>query len=136
MILNLNNRKRSIIIGVAIVLALIPIVITVFELMTTDKDSVVFLENYPASIGLLAILYYVLLILLGIFWFTKQIISFFKLKSERSKAELQHLKSQVNPHFFFNILNNLYGWVERDPKKAQELILKLSDLMRYLSNLM
>ena len=131
MILNINKRKWSIIIGVAIVIALIPIVITVFELISTDKESVVFLENYPTSIVVLTLLYYALLIVLSVFWFTKQVVSFFKLKSEISKAELLHLKSQVNPHFFFNTLNNLYGLVERDPKKAQDLILKLSDLMRY-----
>lgn len=42
-----------------------------------------------------------------------------------------HLKSQVNPHFFFNTLNNLYGLVGQDTEKAQTLILKLSDMMRY-----
>ena len=131
MILNINKRKWRIIIGVAVVIALIPIVITVFELIATDKESVVFLENYPTSIGVLVLLYYALLLILGVFWFTKQLVSFYKLKSEASKAELQHLKSQVNPHFFFNTLNNLYGLVERDPKMAQDLILKLSDLMRY-----
>jgi len=131
MILNINRRKWSVIIGIAIVTALIPIVITVFELITTEKESVVFLENYPTSISVLVLLYYALLLILGVFWFTKQLVSFFKLKSEVSKAELQHLKSQVNPHFFFNTLNNLYGLVETDAKKAQELILKLSDMMRY-----
>jgi LytS/YehU family sensor histidine kinase len=45
--------------------------------------------------------------------------------------EMLHLKSQVNPHFFFNTLNNLYGLVAKNPKEAQALILKLSDLMRY-----
>jgi len=45
--------------------------------------------------------------------------------------ELVHLQSQVNPHFFFNMLNNLYGLVGTDAKKAQMLILKLSDMMRY-----
>ncbi len=44
---------------------------------------------------------------------------------------MMHLQSQVNPYFFFNILNSLYGWVDKDPKQAQALILKLSDLMRY-----
>ncbi len=131
MILNINKRKRSIIIGIAIIIALIPFAITVFELVTTDKESVVFLGNYPTSIGLLAILYYIILIILGIFWFTKQMIAYVKLKNENSKAELLHLKSQVNPHFFFNTLNNLYGLVAVDPIKAQELILKLSDIMRY-----
>jgi len=42
-----------------------------------------------------------------------------------------HLQSQVNPHFFFNMLNNLYGWVDKDTQKAKILILKLSDMMRY-----
>ncbi|WP_343912415.1 sensor histidine kinase [Aquimarina litoralis] len=42
-----------------------------------------------------------------------------------------HLQSQVNPHFFFNMLNNLYGLVDKDSEKAKTLILKLSDMMRY-----
>lgn len=67
----------------------------------------------------------------GVFWFTKQLISIAQLKNEKAKAELMLLKSQVNPHFFFNMLNNLYGLVAKDTKKAQELILKLSDMMRY-----
>ena len=54
-----------------------------------------------------------------------------ELKNEKTRTELLHLKSQVNPHFFFNMLNNLYGLVEEDAKKAQELILNLSDMMRY-----
>jgi len=128
---NIGRKKRFIIIGIAIVTALIPILITAFELITTGKESVVFLEGYPTSISTLVILYYILLIVLGSYWFLKQIISFFKLKNEKAKTELLHLKSQVNPHFFFNTLNNLYGLVGIDSKKAQELILKLSDMMRY-----
>ena len=41
------------------------------------------------------------------------------------------MKAQINPHFFFNTLNNLYGLVGQDTEKAQELILKLADMMRY-----
>jgi len=131
MIFNINRKKWILIVVIAIVTALIPILITGFELITTDKESVVFLEGYPASIIILFLLYYFLLIILGFFWFIKQIISFFRLKNEKAKTELLHLKSQVNPHFFFNTLNNLYGLVGTDTKKAQELILKLSDMMRY-----
>tara|TARA_R110002020_G_scaffold264952_3_gene479721 strand:+ start:155 stop:949 length:795 start_codon:yes stop_codon:yes gene_type:complete len=64
-------------------------------------------------------------------WLVIQIKSIVKLKKEKKQAELMHLKSQVNPHFFFNTLNNLYGLVGQDTEKAQELILKLSDMMRY-----
>lgn len=64
-------------------------------------------------------------------WMFRQIKSVITLKRDKAKMEMLHLKSQVNPHFFFNTLNNLYGLVEKDPKEAQALILKLSDLMRY-----
>jgi LytS/YehU family sensor histidine kinase len=64
-------------------------------------------------------------------WLVIQIKSILRLKNEKKQAELMHLKSQVNPHFFFNTLNNLYGLVGQDTGKAQTLILKLSDMMRY-----
>jgi len=53
------------------------------------------------------------------------------LQAEKGKAELALLKSQVNPHFFFNTLNNLYGLVVEKSEQAPEVVLKLSDMMRY-----
>lgn len=53
------------------------------------------------------------------------------LKSDKAKAELMLLKSQINPHFFFNTLNNLYGLVVEKSDQAPEVVLKLSDMMRY-----
>jgi sensor histidine kinase YesM len=54
-------------------------------------------------------------------------------ETRQVKTELSLLKSQVNPHFLFNTLNNLYGLiVQKDNEKAADLTLKLSDLMRYL----
>ncbi|WP_241461407.1 sensor histidine kinase [Aquimarina macrocephali] len=53
------------------------------------------------------------------------------LKAEKGKAELALLKSQVNPHFFFNTLNNLYGLTVEKSDSAPEVVLKLSDMMRY-----
>jgi len=53
------------------------------------------------------------------------------LKADKAKAELALLKNQINPHFFFNTLNNLYGLVVEKSEKAPELVLKLSDMMRY-----
>ena len=129
MILNPNKNKWLII--TLIVTALIPISITVFELITTEKESVVFLENYDPIVAVIAIAYYALLVGLGVFWLIKQLISIHTLKKEKVATELMLIKSQVSPHFFFNMLNNLYGLVGKDPKKAQELILKLSDMMRY-----
>jgi hypothetical protein len=49
-----------------------------------------------------------------------------------TEMELKLLKSQLNPHFYFNTLNNLYGLSMIAPKKAPQAILKLSDIMEYV----
>jgi len=53
------------------------------------------------------------------------------LKIEKGKAELELLKSQINPHFLFNTLNNLYGLIVEKSDEAPEVVLKLSDMLRY-----
>jgi two-component system sensor histidine kinase LytS len=50
---------------------------------------------------------------------------------EQKENELRHLKAQLNPHFLFNTLNNLYGLSVTRSEKLPDLMLKLSDLMRY-----
>lgn len=50
---------------------------------------------------------------------------------EQKENELRHLKAQLNPHFLFNTLNNLYGLSVTGSEKLPGLMLKLSDLMRY-----
>ena len=112
-------------------IAIVPVMITVYEVIFTESKSVMFLGNYHPKVVLIVICYYVLLLCLGIVWLVRQIIFIAKLKNEKMKAELMLLKSQINPHFFFNTLNNLYGLVAKDPQKAREMILKLSDMMRY-----
>lgn len=56
-----------------------------------------------------------------------------KLKEEKLVAELKYLKSQVNPHFLFNTLNNIYSLVRKheDPR-AGESVARLGRLMRYM----
>lgn len=55
------------------------------------------------------------------------------LENQQLKTELSLLKAQVNPHFLFNTLNNLYGLiVQNQNEHAGDITLKLSDLMRYL----
>lgn len=46
-------------------------------------------------------------------------------------TELNYLKKQVNPHFLFNVLNNMYVQSRETPKEVPETIMKLSELMRY-----
>ncbi len=55
-----------------------------------------------------------------------------ELEKEKLNSELAFLKNQVSPHFFFNTLNNIYSLIGIDASTAQESVLKLSKLMRYL----
>ncbi len=48
------------------------------------------------------------------------------------KSELQHLHYQLQPHFFFNSLNNIYSMVDVSPNQAKKSIHSLSKLMRYM----
>lgn len=54
-----------------------------------------------------------------------------QLHNERTNTELMLLKSQINPHFFFNTLNNLYGLAREKSDQTPDLILRLADMMRY-----
>jgi LytS/YehU family sensor histidine kinase len=56
-----------------------------------------------------------------------------ELENQKLKAELSFLKMQVNPHFLFNALNNIYSLsVMEKSKKTGDSIMKLSELMRYV----
>lgn len=48
------------------------------------------------------------------------------------QSELRFLKSQINPHFLFNTLNNLYALTLKKSNQAPEIVLKLSEIMRYM----
>lgn len=51
---------------------------------------------------------------------------------EKSLAELSALKAQVNPHFLFNTLNSIYYLARKKEDSTAEMVLKLSDLMRFV----
>jgi len=56
------------------------------------------------------------------------------LEKQNLKSELALLRSQVNPHFLFNTLNNIDALVLKNPAKASEFLIKTSDIMRYMLN--
>jgi hypothetical protein len=55
-----------------------------------------------------------------------------QIEKENIHSTLMLLKYQVQPHFFFNSLNNIYALIENSPKVAQEALYNLGKLMRYL----
>lgn len=54
------------------------------------------------------------------------------LENQKISTELSFLKSQINPHFFFNVLHTIYGLTEMDSAKAKDSIYTLSHMMRYV----
>ncbi len=55
-----------------------------------------------------------------------------KIKKESTDMELQYLKSQINPHVLFNNLNTIYSYSLEKPKQVPEMILMLSDNLKYM----
>ncbi|MFD2514572.1 sensor histidine kinase [Pontibacter locisalis] len=55
-----------------------------------------------------------------------------QLQKETVKAQLDAIRSQIDPHFLFNNFNTLYGLIQESPKLAGEYLLQLSDIYRYI----
>lgn len=101
-----------------------------------DEEYLTFLtESLPWRAGL-GLLYYAIIILVYylILYYedlrersTKQA----QLESLLKSSELAMLKSQINPHFIFNSLNSVSSLTIISPEKAREMIVKLSDFLRY-----
>ncbi|WP_298419998.1 histidine kinase [uncultured Kordia sp.] len=88
-------------------------------------------NEYSPSSKYLDPYYFILLFVFLTEWLISHITNTVRLKNEQTQAELLHLRSQLNPHFFFNTLNNLYALTIKNSKQAPEVILKLSEMMRY-----
>lgn len=76
------------------------------------------------------------LILSGLFavlqsWFEQE-KKLSQIKIDKLATELNYLRAQINPHFLFNTLNNLYGLALKKSEKVPELIMRLSDIMDYM----
>lgn len=64
-------------------------------------------------------------------WFRNEKVKS-NLENEKLISELAFLKSQINPHFLFNSLNNIYSLAYQKSEKTPEAVLKLSEIMRYM----
>jgi LytS/YehU family sensor histidine kinase len=54
-----------------------------------------------------------------------------QLRQHHLESELQFLKLQISPHFYFNIMNSIYHSIKIDPEQAERIVLQLSDIMKY-----
>ena len=94
--------------------------------------------NRPYPDKIFGLLYFVII------WFLSSIICLAdryrqmeqrnkEMKVQQLNAELSYLKAQINPHFLFNILNNIYSLAICENEQTPEAILKLSAIMRYVT---
>lgn len=101
------------------------------EVINTDSSD----SSFPGSVvGLITILILFISSLYGLaLEFIQRDREEIKLKATNLKNELKLLRRQINPHFLFNAMNNLYAIVQLKPEKAGEFVLKLSDMLRYVT---
>ncbi|MFM9910498.1 MAG: sensor histidine kinase [Chitinophagaceae bacterium] len=64
--------------------------------------------------------------------YTKQEIKLKALKQAKLESDLNYLKAQLQPHFFFNTLNNIYSLAQQQSADTAPLVSKLSEMMRYI----
>ncbi len=110
-----------------------------FILNTIFQENKLYIDFLHKSVawkaisGVFIYFIYVLIYYLVIYYdnLQEKLTTEIKLKEMLKEAELSLLKSQINPHFLFNSLNSISSLTITDPDKAQTMIIKLSDFLRY-----
>lgn len=122
--------------GLALVALTYPLVATLLTLLPLNSrlGRLIFEENpfdLENALGAILIIVLSLPLVLALQW-SKQNSRIAALEQEKTQTELDLLKQQLNPHFFFNTLNNLYALSLQQSKQTPDSILQLSELMRYV----
>jgi len=109
-----------------VVLILLPIVLLQLA------DEVISVSNYLTSFAF--ILFFALLgcSFRSFFLWLKENNLREKFEKQQLKSELDLLRLQINPHFLFNTLHNIDTLISKDPATASKLLIKLSELLRYM----
>ncbi|MGM0579967.1 MAG: sensor histidine kinase [Bacteroidota bacterium] len=135
----LNGKKGRFVLYVIYV-----IISAIYLTIMINTVVFMFIANYqfdmmPPGIRDIAILNTILFLIVFLFVAINSIDKWREAESEKNEAvknmaeaELRFLKSQLNPHFLFNTMNNLYALALKKSDKAPELILRLSALLEYI----
>ena len=91
-------------------------------------DAVYLIKVYMVSVYLPAVLLFLLKMMKERFQQETKLIS---LEREKSMAELNFLKAQMNPHFLFNTLNNIYALAKSGSEQTADMVMKLSEILDY-----
>ena len=102
---------------------------TILKTCTCEgPNSIYALYNF-IHLGVLIVLFSTVLLILS---FSDKIKALEKAENDRLSSELKFLKSQVNPHLLFNSLNSIYSYALKNAKETPEMVMKLSDLLRFM----
>ncbi|WP_235298364.1 sensor histidine kinase [Portibacter marinus] len=134
-----NYLRRNSGINYAIALVLTAIILTplktiIFYLLFSDQPGVQTYFISRQGIIFFQLLFYgsISTIFQIILDWQKGSVEKMELQHKNTESELNFLKSQINPHFLFNTLNNLYALTLKKSDQAPEIVLKLSEMMRYM----
>jgi two-component system, LytTR family, sensor kinase len=108
----------------------------VIAVIPGDNDYITYWDaTVPYRVGTGIFLFLLIILLYYLF------VSLYNLSEKNAKearletlvkeTELKMLRSQINPHFLFNSLNSISSLTITDPDKARDMVIKLSDFMRY-----
>lgn len=125
--------------GIAIIVLAAWIFITRFLVLMVVPDATEYLSFWKESIyyrigtgafmyALIILTYYLMISMDNI---AKKNIREAKLENMLKETELMMLRSQINPHFLFNSLNSISSLTVSDPGRAREMVIKLSEFIRY-----
>ena len=131
------SERKLILYGALMVLSVLlitPVMVTVFYWKFQDYPEL------QAQVSRYQVGYYLLNFLITAAFALFKIVSDWvkgerdrrKIQTETMQSELRFLKSQINPHFLFNTLNSLYALTIKKSDLAPEIVLRLSDMMRYM----
>lgn len=107
----------------------IGIVLHIYTPIVLDYDEE-HMITVQAGFGIPSLIFFT--VIKHIYDYRKLIATAQKLRIEKQEAELSYLKSQTNPHFLFNTLNNIYSLARDKADLAPESILRLSKILRFM----
>ena len=137
----IDNRRRFIIINLIIVLGItglnffLDITLTPRELSKfADMSKIEIPIYFPLlrSFGMVSMANFISITLLLATELKRKAENEKLLKEEKLGTEIKLLKAQINPHFIFNALNNIYSLTYTKSEMAPESVLKLSEMLRYV----
>lgn len=133
------NKKYLLYIAIVLVLFGLVAYGRPFELLLQSHRPHLLHPPKPVPIDIISIFLYIMTITLGMaLKVTRQwrnsLQQIARAEADTAKAELSFLKAQINPHFLFNTLNNIYSLAITKNDKTADSIMKLSNIMRYITD--